>query len=123
MPKEDDRCCCCNHGHTKDCLFSDFVKKYCGGDLDKACQIFHEDSCDCYQKLLKAHREMLYDEQETPDKGAAEEKGLDEWQLYISHEFGCQNFEKFFDTLTKFKNNRTKQLEHEDEEGYLKQPL
>ena len=27
MPKEDDRCCCCDHGHTKDCLFAAFVDK------------------------------------------------------------------------------------------------
>ena len=55
MPMEDNKCCCCNHGHTDDCLFKAFVKKHCNDNWDLACQIFHQDTCECYTKLLKAN--------------------------------------------------------------------
>ena len=74
MPKEDDKSCCCNHGHTPDCLFVDFVKKQCGGDYDKACQLLHQDNCGCYSKILRAQSEMLYDE----DKANAGAKTMEE---------------------------------------------
>ena len=67
---------------------------------------------------------MLYDEQYHPGaKEKTESQKLNESQLYISHEFGCPNFEQFFDRLTRSKVNKVKQLEHEGEEGYLRQPL
>lgn len=37
MPKEENHCCCCNHGHTPQCLFRDYVKKHCGDNWDRAC--------------------------------------------------------------------------------------
>lgn len=50
--------CCCEHSHTKDCPFIKFVEKECGGDMAKACKLLHQDSCDCYKRIVKANAEM-----------------------------------------------------------------
>ena len=67
MPREENHVCCCHHEHSTNCLFIDFVDKHCGGDVDKACQILHQDSCDCYKKIIKAKQQMLLDKTDLHD--------------------------------------------------------
>ena len=125
MPREDNHSCCCHHEHSPNCLFLDFVNKKCGGDIDKACQILHHDSCSCYKKIIKAKSQMLSNEDDknpADHEATAEELSTRESLLYISHEIGCPDYEHFFNTLTKG-DAYYKLLEHEDEKGYLQQPL
>lgn len=83
----------------------------CNDNWDKACQQLHQDSCDCYSKLIMAHAD---------DRG---EDRIDEAQLYISHENGCQEYEQFFKKLVRNERTVLKQLECADQKGYLQQPF
>ena len=112
MPKEENRCCCCNHAHTEHCLFLDFVVNQCNQNWDRACQIFHQDTCNCYTKLLKAQTDQTSDEAK-----------LDSAQIYISHEYACTDYEQFFKRLTKGPKLQAKAVEYASEKGYLQHPL
>ena len=74
-----------------------------------ACQKLHQDTCDCYTRLMLAHADDQGDDR------------IDEAQLYISHELNCQDYENFFRKLTQ--DRMTKHLEHQSEKGYLQSPI